>query len=1599
MADSFERPVDQASLDALRTQLAQTGTGITAQIQAMGTRLQEAQRSETARARQAPVAGRSTATVVPELRQEVEAVQAQVVSYERLNALIAQRIELEKKAASTVSTARNTQRAAGATAAPAVIAGVTGSSGASLDVWLAEQRAMRETTQRRIAAEEHRMGSRQRWTATSPEAQSTAAAVQSVRQAPIQAAAAAEQALAAAEERAAVAARTEVEALAQLAIKQQQAAASAREFAAAQTESRAAMAKSAMAVSELGSAMSRGGALSTAAIQSMANGTITIRELGNQVAETVGKFGLWAGAAAAVYGVVGALGSIKTGAVSVSSTVTALQRFLPAGQYNPTAARDSIVQQGRATATPLDQVGTTAQGFARAFKNQGDVFTATHVALTAAKLDTISLADSYKYLTAIVQESGAKVSSLPAIFDQLTAAQDKLGARMSVMLPAFSGSIGAVQSMGGDSSQLIGLEALTAKRTGFDGSVIGNMYRQGASRYFNTAAGRAARVTAGIDPNLGFTQALVEALQKAPGMTGTERNVLGNGFFGTRFGPRAAPLFRSTPAQVQEALNATAPGANAGLAGRQLANAISQPDNQLKLLKVNLEAIGAELTGSKMTSPFGALLAVVNELLKATGGLVHAWDELPGPVKSVGSDLAVAVGLMATARRFNLGGIMANSNSAIVRGIGVPLTKNPSKILEEKVNAGMETYSSAISSRLMQAQTRLMSSSIELSMAQERMATLETAGAKDTEAYRVAQKRAYVATNEFAAAQEEAAVAVRMNSTENQAAMRTQMTALAAGGAATGLKGAGGVPIVVAGAGVAGTPAAGGAITQRLTAFSDQLAATAAAEEAALGETTMLTTGMMTLSAGVTAAATGLASLAGFALPAAIAAFIAFAGAKSSINDTQRSRSQGLSRIQGAANPDQARRGYNEVVSGGSFRIPLVGLNVPNFPGAIANLLGGDDSAAKGALQQKLNQFKAQTDAMRASDHLLAATVDPELRAGNTKGALKAFGGDRALQYLDPKQYDKTYNQLYLKNQSKTVTGGKGTDPFAMWEQASQDLIQQLGPMMQSTADSARVFGTKSGNLNSLAAGYMYAVEKFGDNPQNTQAMQVLAQAQTELVNALDKQVQDLNNLAQMSTTMKGETGYYGQSLAAISTTQRGLRTRETDALKLAGSDPAKRKAIESAYEVERGLAAQKRATAIHGLLDAYSTQTELSVSRVTGTGPAADLQRAQVELQGLESQLASARKMGADATTIGGLMTKVNQQAVTILQDRISYYQQLSQAETTYAQSGTADPVAQQQIAQQKLGELYAQLVAAGDKDKTQLLAILGQQRSAGLQVVAAQISQEQAQSQASLSQANIGQPQQVQLANALSSAQKQLAYLRGLPKNEVNPQTLTSAYNAVYQAQGALAQFVIQQGQAMIQAEAALKAGQTFDPVAIADAALQGAKNLLAYDTSHNMPAAQLKQDAAGVASAAKSKLEAQWQKNEATTQYLASTYQITGATEIQRLQSLMATMKKAHASYTDIQQVAQELFSLEFGQSNLNLNTGAMHLPSTFEVKSAIMGGRLAQRRKTAAGLVADVQTNVTNTFNISRDTDVHKITDAINKALGTSVNGLAQAAGAV
>lgn len=1631
MANEFQNSPIQASLEGLKSQLSQMDVQIVERIDTAFRQLQEAQRTQVARGRETG-GSRSTATALPELKAEQEAVDAQVVSYKELNELIAQRIKLETQAASaakktadaTNSTSADASVASRTRASRTAVAAETGAgSGTSVEMWLAEQRAAQAAAQQRAESESHRMGQRSRWTTTSPEAQSTASAISSVKtealaRANTQLAAAEAAALAPsrqmaetlsqtaeAEERAAQAARNEVEALAQMANEQRQAAMAAEQLAAGEDLARAAIQRAAMAMDEYDDSLMRSGALSSSAIQAMAKGTITARELGNQVVETIGKFGLWAGAAGALYGTLGLLDEIKDGAVGVSSSVTALGRFLPASTYNPGQARQEIVQQGKETATPLDQVGDTAQQFSKVLKNQGDVFTATHVALTAAKLDNISLANSYEYLTAIMQESGVSASKLPGIFDQITAAQDKVGARVSVMLPAVAGAIGAVQGAGGNASQLIGLQALTSIRTGFQGATIANMFRQGAGNYYNQASERGIRSRFGINPNEGFTQALIQAIQKSPSLTNVERQTLAGGFFGTRYGPRAAPLFRSSNKELDEALDQTKAGKYPGFANKQLGNAMSQTNNQLAMLKVNLQAIGAELTGSNLTSPFGALLSVINGILQATGDLIHAWDELPGPVKEFGSDLALVAGSIAMIRKFNLGSMMAGNNP-VTSKVSSYLSRSPEKTLEMNATEYMGNLSGAIKSQLQSALSRQMSSSLELAAAQNEMAVLTEQGEAGSKAYQAAQARAAAAFTSMKGAESDVAAYAGLGDKESLAKFKAGYMANPEAQAKAGLGGSGAAGGAAAGAltgdsakveaaltGQASAETGVTAALDRQTAATTRVIATteeqAIAEEELSMEIAGTSTAMTLLMSGVEMAGAALSFMASNAIPLAIGAFVAFDAAKASLAATKQNEDSGLKRALNSTTAAGAMAGANQYMHGQVMHLPLIGsIGLPE--------VGGGDMAAGMALyRQQIGKFKAEQEGMSASDTLLGGTVNPDERAGNWKAAYKAFQGDKSLQAQDPGQYSKTSSYLYKKVEGADVTGGKGSNPFEMWEQAGQSLQNQLEPMMQSMGDAAKVFGTTQGTMKSLAMGYMYTVEKFGNNPSDTQAFQILAQAQSDLVNALEKQVEDIQGLAEGATSNKGQTGDYQQGLSDVSKALTQAKSAMSLADKLPGANGVKER---DALTELMGQYYTKRQSLISGLLGNLSAQGDVSVAAVQGVGPAADLQRAQVQLQSYESQLSSAKKMGADATTVDELLAKVGQQSVTVLQDRISYYQQLSQALTSYQQGATANPVAQEQIAVSQLSALYSKLVASGDTDQTQLLSILGQKRAAIMQGISDQISNEQSQAQSSLSQSDIGQPQQVQLANAVGSAQKQLAYIQSLPKNEVNPQTLYSAWNNLYQAQGAMAQFIIQQGQSMIAAEGALAEGETFSPTQMAADALKYAKELLAYDKAHNQPAATIKSDMAGVAAAMKANTEAGWQEQESTIEFLASTYQITGATEIQRLQKLEKTMKKAHASYQDIQQVAQEIWNLEYGNTgDLNLNTGSMHLPSTYEVKSAIMGGKNANRRTTTAGLLADVQTHVNLIVNVNKGGDTRKVIDAIQTGLGTSVNGLMQAAG--
>ena len=236
------------------------------------------------------------------------------------------------------------------------------------------------------------------------------------------------------------------------------------------------------------------------------------------------------------------------------------------------------------------------------------MFTATHVALTAAKLDNICLADTYQYLTAIVQETGVSASALPGIFDQITAA----AAVSALDLDAVAGGRRARVGRHHGRRELEPVDRSGSPRRCPYRAVwipVGDGVRSWRHRLLHHPRVTGMLSMFGVDGSQGFTEALIEAIQKASteGLGGRQKQELAGAFFGPLSGARLSALFNAPPKELERYIAGTAPGASNGLANRQLGITVGQANNQLALLKINLQNIGAELTGTGIDAPFMSL--------------------------------------------------------------------------------------------------------------------------------------------------------------------------------------------------------------------------------------------------------------------------------------------------------------------------------------------------------------------------------------------------------------------------------------------------------------------------------------------------------------------------------------------------------------------------------------------------------------------------------------------------------------------------------------------------------------------------------------------------------------------------------------------------------------------------------------------------------------------------------------------------------------------------------------------------------------------------------------------------------------------------------
>lgn len=394
-------------------------------------------------------------------------------------------------------------------------------------------------------------------------------------------------------------------------------------------------------------AMYKHGALTQEFVLAAARGEVTLRELGSQALVTAGKFGGWTAAATAVFGVARALGDVAKGAMEAQTAQQNLSRFIPGQTQDQTSS--GLVAVSREVNAPIEDVSSTQQVFARVFHNQQDSLTATSTALKAYKLDQIEAAASTRYFTAISQEFQLQANQLPGVFDQISAAQRHMGARVAETLPAIARSSAAVKNAGGDLTQLIALAATAQVSSGQTGNVVGTALSRSAANFSRTPENQKIIESFGINATQSYTQMLIDAVRRSQTLSGAQRTELAKAIGGPQYGGRIFQSLLGQQDRLTNALGIVNPTNAAGSANEELRKKLAGVDEMVKRLGIDLQQLGVVLAQTGAFDFAGLLLKGTDALLHTVTLLIGEFDKIPRPLReglSVLAEMAVAVKLL-----------------------------------------------------------------------------------------------------------------------------------------------------------------------------------------------------------------------------------------------------------------------------------------------------------------------------------------------------------------------------------------------------------------------------------------------------------------------------------------------------------------------------------------------------------------------------------------------------------------------------------------------------------------------------------------------------------------------------------------------------------------------------------------------------------------------------------------------------------------------------------------------------------------------------------------------------------------------------------------
>lgn len=428
----------------------------------------------------------------------------------------------------------------------------------------------------------------------------------------------------------------------------------------------------------------RHGALTTEFFQEAARGTVTIRELGFQTAATIGKFGGWLTAGAALFGALSIVQNFTRGMLDASAGVNDVQRVL--NNVDTERLRSQFSDLSEHFNVPIKDASEAVYQMAKVFKDQDDAALAARTSLYAVKIGELDVATATRYFTAIIHGANLGIGDLQSLMDQVNQAQNNFGVSIQGTLAGLAKASGSYRNLGGDVQRyLLPLIAASQYLTGQTGDVAGTAFQR-IPNFLSKPNNQATLRQYGINPDANVDRIIQRAINlRASGKVDDKQiRQIAFAIFGTFYGPRIGlPLLQNPQTVAQFQRGPGDPRASAGSSERELQRLLKSIQERIIRIGIELQRLGEEASKTGLLDFFGALVVSLGSMLSLMTGLLREFNNLPEGLRkalSYGLQLLIAFRLMQRVRLGELlvppgqEGRYGAARNAVARGLGTANT-------------------------------------------------------------------------------------------------------------------------------------------------------------------------------------------------------------------------------------------------------------------------------------------------------------------------------------------------------------------------------------------------------------------------------------------------------------------------------------------------------------------------------------------------------------------------------------------------------------------------------------------------------------------------------------------------------------------------------------------------------------------------------------------------------------------------------------------------------------------------------------------------------------------------------------------------------------